>query len=702
MEYSGWIRGFGAYTEAQMEQMKQDLEIAMPMPLLQYCAAYYQSIKRDPGIEELKLWDRFSSVLGSSPDAVAPMELLANDSFVAETYADLIEKRRALLPNAQVTPCTLAEATRIATAYLARAGKDMALNGVKVLSEVGEPLFSFPDEACVTAPDSPVQFRLLPQNDKTPTSGDWLVLLTSPEKQSRERYQLAVSTFLGYRGIAENLIASKIVDNTGLLHAVLSVTNGVWMELSRLSRVEEPIPLKLLTKGYEGDRLIRVPSAAADLTVKAAKACGIRACVFGRVTDDQKLRITNHQTPEILVDTRFVRSLLPLRGIRINLENEGAPESLRILHATKEEDRRRYLCADKETPADGGVTLGTVHAAASSAPVDKPFLHTLYTALTPVLDLAVAGCDHTMQRLAVSMGCPKDMIQNKSSGQLLSAILGIYRVQTELGIPTVTAPVLYNSELDHPEISVVSFSKGTPCPKRFMRDGSRVYLMPIELQANGLPGFANLRKDLEFLADLRRRGVLYSARVLCGESLTDGLRAMTNSGLTCRVRNSKLISEGAQTLALLLETGVGIPAIPVGGVVTDKAERQQTAAQELPPRATPLVWSETPEVVILSASKDYEARRLAAALLKKGANVHCFEDQATEAYQLSRAILGSQTLILCGHARIPRTPQVIFAVETLKNAGGYVISVGGNNDQNATFFFPDGFSEENLTEICKF
>ena len=325
------------------------------------------------------------------------------------------------------------------------------------------------------------------------------------------------------------------------------------------------------------------------------------------------------------------------------------------------------------------------------------------TSLASILSLAVSGCDHTGQQLAVSVGYPKDMIDNGRVDQLLSALLGLYRMQTELGIPTVTAPVLYATDTNTSEFSVISLTHGEACPQHFMRDGSRVYLMPVELQPNGLPRFSNLRKDLEYVADLRRRGVLYSARILCGESLTDGLKAMAKNGLTCRIRNSKLVSEDTQLMALLLETGVGIPAIPVGGVVTEASETvRKELPQDLPARITSLVWSETPEIVILCAPKDHEARRLAAALLKKGANVHCFEDYTTEAYRLSRSILGAQTLILCGNARIPKTPQVLFAVETLKNAGGYVISVGKNGDKNQPLFFPEGLSEENLTQICNF
>ena len=701
MEFRGVIRGFGNYTKPQLELMKQDLSIEMSLPTLEYCASYYRRQKRDPGIEELRMLDRFSATLVSSPASVATVELISKDNFAAETYADLLNKRSALLPNAHSTPCTPEEAAHVATAYLARAGKSMGQNGFLTVAEDRAQCFaSVSEDHCVVYPHAQTQLRFLPASTQGKQAGDWLVLLMSAVPQSSGQYETAVGNLLKCNNLSGCISDLRIVGDRGLLYEVLSMTKGVWLELSRLSRVQEPVPLKLLTEGYLGDRLLRISAESADTLIRLAKELGIRACVFGKVLDQDKVRITNEKMPEILLDHSFVTSLFPIKGACAKLPEEGSALPS-VLH-TSDHSKARYLYNKVPGLTDGIQIDTTVTAAATARTNGSFFRNALYASLTPVLTLAAAGCDYAQQTTSVCYRFPKAMADADIMGACMASVLGVYRAHAELGIPSTVISVLYDATLQVPETTVFSTAVGNTCPNRFMQDGNRVYLMQIELQSNGLPGFATLRKDLAFLTDLRKRGILKSARVLCGESLTDGLKAMERSGLTCRIRNTKLLSQEQQTLAILLETGAGIPAIPVGGVVTEKiSDENEPKLPSLPPRKPSLIWSENPEIVILSAVKDTEAQELAAALLKKGSNVHCFSTAPAESDALSRAILGAGTLILCGDIRLPQTPQVNFALETMRQGGGYVIAVGTEQNEDAEITFPMGLSEAHLKEICR-
>ena len=108
MMFQGKIRNFAAYTPAMAEQMKKDLSLFMQQQQLLYCANYYRTVeKRDPFIEELVMLDRFVSEYAPSPATFAPTECLTNHAPLAQTFADLLQKRKTLKPDVRypLTSC---------------------------------------------------------------------------------------------------------------------------------------------------------------------------------------------------------------------------------------------------------------------------------------------------------------------------------------------------------------------------------------------------------------------------------------------------------------------------------------------------------------------------------------------------------------------------------------------------------------------
>jgi hypothetical protein len=134
MERKGMIRRFGKYNLQQLEQMKQDLNIQMPLNKLIFCQSYYRATeKRDPAIEELQFLDLFSKDSEVSPLSIAPTELLTNETFVASTYADMMSKRYEMRPDAKL-PCSLHELMHLANTYLERVGKNVSMPSEAVCS----------------------------------------------------------------------------------------------------------------------------------------------------------------------------------------------------------------------------------------------------------------------------------------------------------------------------------------------------------------------------------------------------------------------------------------------------------------------------------------------------------------------------------------------------------------------------------------
>ena len=123
MNYRSLIRNFKLCNAEQARRLKAELNLKMSDEVLLYCIDHYKNHElRDPFVDELMMLDRLCASLESAPDAVAPTDLFTRDDFAAETYADMMAKRRQTNPNAKY-PCTLAEASKLASMYLIRSGK---------------------------------------------------------------------------------------------------------------------------------------------------------------------------------------------------------------------------------------------------------------------------------------------------------------------------------------------------------------------------------------------------------------------------------------------------------------------------------------------------------------------------------------------------------------------------------------------------
>jgi hypothetical protein len=198
-ELNGIVRGFGRYTTSQLEQAKADLHLGMSTELLEIASDYYRKTEhRDPLIAELRLLDDLSKAQRNNPAAHAITKLLTNDRFVAETFADVMNKRRALDEEA-TSPCTLYDLTRIATQYLARIGKTAPLGRHLMYLQDGRTTKRAPKNECGICVDGSRHQLYLEQIDTRAAEiqvGDVLLLFLPQSRKSTFSYPKNASAFL--------------------------------------------------------------------------------------------------------------------------------------------------------------------------------------------------------------------------------------------------------------------------------------------------------------------------------------------------------------------------------------------------------------------------------------------------------------------------------------------------------------------------
>lgn len=701
MELLGLIKRFGTYNITQLEQMKRDLKLEMPIQALQFASTHYRmKERRDPQIDELMLWDRFFALMSSDISAVAPTELLTNDAFVAQTHADLMKKRELCHPNAK-TPCSFGEALQTINSYLSRIGKYTETPQSQPILEERPHLAPFSlDENVFSPTHSNFRIRLLSHQEKYDATDDCMVLFARGEKQSNAEYQAALNEFLALPAVTDQILRLQMIDSCGMLKAVLSVAAGAWINLSCLSRTGESVPLSLLADGYEGTYLARIQKESLKDIYRFAADKGLSVVYFADALSAPTLRITRVNKQTLSVESQFLRTLPILRPITTRLSVEEPHFPLSLTNALEASVKNIYLDFQSQASNLLATRIDNMTVSSASSRPDKSFfLHALYTALAPVCALAVCGCDYSKQLLSVGINAPDAALDDVTAGEIYSTILGIYRVQAELALPSFSNRLVRTNRVSHPTTTVFALANShTAIPNVLQNEENRLYLVSAPIDESGIPVFQTLRKLLNEISAWSRAGKIQSAFVIFGKTPTDALDGMSKNGLAYHLTDEKIAGEGELPLAFLIEASEELPLSLIGSVCKKESLTESTTSVRIL-RKPSLIWSEKTRITVLASQADIDARMLTAILKKKGADAEIFFAEKEEYGPLSRSILGSEILLICKDARLPDEKEIRFAITVMKKAGGMCVSFE-KDIAHAELALPNGLSKENLDIIC--
>ncbi len=546
MNYQDIIQGFRFYTPELAERLKESWRLSMSSDVLLFCVNHYKTQeKRDPSVDELYMLDALSAIQEQTIGALAPTDLFTNDEFVAETYADLIKKRKEVNPHAAY-PCTLTEAARIANAYLLRVGKHAPTVPASCAPEWICKMISAPSASCVKTDRSAFRLRLLPHPALAPQAGDRLILLTPAPDESSVSFCKKAEAFLDDEALKKHLLGVYTVKDSGILNTLLELFGSVRIDLSALSAWQETVPMTVLTNQYGASRILRVSKEEIQAVLPLLQECDIKATVFAEVSSGGNFEFfRTRQTRPILLNAQFMRLLFHYKPVKAELADEYAQEPEAI-------DTR--VCVDRVgCDTDVASMEQLICAAASSAPMSAFFKTALYTALAPVFTLAASGLDYSKQAFSIGLELPTEGDDPKTVGEVLSTVLGIYRAQTELALVAEGLAIHADPTVKHPTVSAFALGKGAPISAELEGDGHYVYCLAPAFRENGLPDFRSLRALLDRLVDLAQTDTLLGTHVLVGESITDGLRHMSR-GVGCRLTDLRVASEGALPIGILVES----------------------------------------------------------------------------------------------------------------------------------------------------
>ena len=527
----GKILKFGFYDAQQIERLKNDFSLSVSSLFLQYCANYYKKqARRDPYIEELKLLERLSVSLQNAPELIAVQELYTNDLAVAETYRDMMQKRRELMGDRSV-PITAGELSTLANNTLLRVGK--------------KPSQPFP----LTVLEKGRLLQIPAAYDRIPKSDDAFLLLSVPNQEEAD-----LDGLFARNAFSSSIKSIQRIKNGGVILALLRECDAFRIDLDTLCDEGDSLFASILTEAFIGSYLIRIPRDAQEKVIATAQEHGICAKVIAHADKGGCMTALCQQKELFSLDTAFLKTLFSQRKISAKLQNE------------KDGSLLPHGMESNLLPLEDFCCNQT-----SCASQNAFFTNAFYTALLAIVRQCLCGSDYADQQISVELRIP-ERLDEKTSGAYLSTLIGLYRLQAELGILSAAPSTVTDGQIDSPTLSVFSLGKGKPLPCRLQATGSYVYLLRIATTENRLPDFDELRKQLWEISQWRRNGSLRSACAVCGDSPEDALRFLSQGDLICSFDENTFRELPQSPVSVIVESAFPLETAHYMGTVTKKEE----------------------------------------------------------------------------------------------------------------------------------
>lgn len=656
------VHNFSSFSPLQLAHLKNALSLSLSDEMLAHCMNHYRLVeRRDPYTDELQALSALAEESERLPAASCIYDFTTPDEEIAKTYADVIAKRRINTPNEKHPP-TLSEIAALASEELQRVGFPKRAQSVRAYDA---PAAFFEDHApTVTTASGTVRLRAA-----APLAvGDVLVLLapTAPT-EGIERLPVTVkhSLRLGQNGILSSLLANF---------------DAFSVNLTPFSEQGTVPPMTVLTgSAYCGAYVLCV--AAKDLRplLSFMKEHEIRGFAFATLSATNSITFLRHPAPAFSLRVDFLRTLFRRKRHTVTVVREDAPHAP-IDRTPVALSTCPYLSDTAFRNGREGAFESGIFCTAASAPISSAGFQTaIYTLLTPVLSQAATGIPIKDQSLSLSL-------TYTSVEEALAAVLGVYRVQTELAITAHECRLAPAAPEQSSALNVFSLSESFPNASHLTHIGATVYCITVETGENGLPVFSRLKEKLSLLSHLNEDFLICAARVLVGESVIEGLEKMSTSLTYVPEEDLDALGEKLP-LAILIESTARLPLPAVGRTVARENSYEEELPAVRPPRDS-LIVSDRPELVLLATPEDRDAETLLSHLSERGAHARLFR-VAENTDPLARALLTSHALILCKGAYPKSDPALGFAIETLLRAGGSILALYECEDATV-LSLPDG------------
>ena len=482
---------------AELEAIKYFYGLQMDTESLLMLQKYFYTVElREPTSDELALIDSFhklnaksaSSVLVKAlrstdknagdafDDIIAKLEKLENKRREAYSYADLLGTSQKVLDY-----CRSNVNQNRLNVYCSDFPLACAMNDPKAKNHITVSFNGFNFALSERHPDT------LDENAYRSCDTDHFVLLCKAEQNesSLECAILKLKLALGSTAVIKKI---TMTGQSGIVGAALSSAEGAFLNLSMLLPLPYSFSPRNLRAGLPEECALATESdTGISNIVSSAEKFGIKAIPFGRPTKVKRLTLISGSGIPLSLSSDLLRNIASNQTVCAEILQDGSAKYADDTDALHIEDK--IICT-------AALESGGFSGAAK----------TLIYSLSKLV-----ACGVPPKKAISSVGISA---KDRSAGEILAYIAGVYRVRSELSLASGNDCILDNSALPLCSLVTATKSNAQEIPHSFTGESGNVYLLYPRSSDDSLPKFSDLRCLFEYVISLIESKKIMSIRAV--------------------------------------------------------------------------------------------------------------------------------------------------------------------------------------------
>ena len=510
---------FSLLTDQSLETFGNTLGLSMSYEDLLLCRDYcrergYANIS----LSVLRMLDAISSNAKKNAKNLLITSLCTNNKAAFETHVDLARKQ-SIISHAN-SPLSLTDSANVANNYtkITRKRTHQLLNMRDICTEDGAPVFPITDELCK------LSLSLAPSTA--------FVLAYPKEPMSYSNYLRALDSFLSCDGLSDKVILARRISHGGIAATLSELSSGALLNIKAIPELPENADLSHLVSEHHGRFILALQQPHIEFASAIAEYYGLSIAYFAKVILGERLVFVPGNDIQETIDTPLI---LKLSNHKTHLEvfikdaEETGAESIPLFVANGSEEKRAVSYGALHLSGDSTSSVSVSHLGGD------PFTASLDTAMGAILPILACGIGREDIFLKLKYTF-RDTADKEYVGDALAAILGIYRIMSELYLSGESA-VEYTDNAQ-PSVAVAAFadSRKLRVPNKLINEHSGLYLLSFERTECGMPDFENFREMCDFYTECIKSKCVRSTAAVNGD-LSDALAAM-RSHLECKLDES--------------------------------------------------------------------------------------------------------------------------------------------------------------------
>ena len=483
------IVNFPLLTTEPLCELIETLGFKMGLAELRFCQNSFRNLKmNNPTINELKIIDRVFYDYSKRPSAPLVASFLTNDKTVADTYADLMARRKVVDPD-YTAPCSVNDMLDILPQYLGQnnsanivlfAGKnrntELSCLGHKRIAETGNSHL-----ACAAG----VKLKAT-----SPISNGNIVYAILKSFNPEPDFNEKLEKLLASSDVIKSVKQSHFFEDESVISVLASLGRGIKLDTTNYEGKDGAIsPFEPLADGDTGVLAVFEKQGSVDMLL-TAQFHGLRVIPLGYIVTGDSIDGVSLSGERLSLKIPFLKTLAFSRPMTCEADGD-TPDTPNL-------DSSVYININNDKYRMNSAICGGENYFMAG------FNSVLYSYSLSVM------CGENTVSTASTYTLPLNNPSEKDLGKSVELILGAYRAECEFSISDPNFKIQIGEK---PSLCFHTLSKTrTSTPSSFVGKGSKIYYLEPVYNENSLPDFENLKQMHTYIKSLIARGVILSIR----------------------------------------------------------------------------------------------------------------------------------------------------------------------------------------------